>query len=104
MTKIEMLLGQFAEELVETAQRAIKAQRFTVNEVEPGQPHGNVYRMVEEFEEAVEVLRMLKEAVIASGQTWDAPGVFELADIGMEKRERVEKFLEKSRQLGALKE
>jgi hypothetical protein len=102
MTRVEMLLAQFAEELCETAQRATKAMRFTLNEVEPGQALGNVRRMVIEFEEAVEVLRMLKEAAIASGQPWDAPGIFELARVGMEKRERVERFLEKSRQLGAL--
>ncbi len=60
MTKTEMLLTLLAEECNETAQRASKAIRFGLDEVQEGQPHNNADRIVYEFNDLVAVTEMLK--------------------------------------------
>lgn len=42
-------LGKIAEEAVEVAQRALKAQQFGLGEVQPGQDLDNLERLVDEF-------------------------------------------------------
>jgi hypothetical protein len=42
-------LGKIAEEAVEVAQRALKAQQFGLGEVQPGQDFDNLERLMGEF-------------------------------------------------------
>lgn len=42
-------LGKIAEEAVEVAQRALKAQQFGLGEVQPGQNKDNLERLIDEF-------------------------------------------------------
>lgn len=42
-------LGKIAEEAVEVAQRALKAQQFGLGEVQPGQDFDNLERLMNEF-------------------------------------------------------
>jgi len=62
VNRIEYLLTCLAEEHVEAAQRAHKAQRFGVREIQPGQDLTNAERLVREHLEAVAVFEMLLEA------------------------------------------
>ena len=42
-------LNKIAEEAVEVAQRALKAQQFGLGEVQPGQDFDNLERLMDEF-------------------------------------------------------
>ena len=61
MTRKEHLLTILAEECNETAQRASKALRFTLDEVQPSQSLTNAERIVYEFNDILAVMEMLKE-------------------------------------------
>ena len=96
MNKIEHLLVCLAEECAEVIQRATKANRFGLNEIEPGQDMTNAGRIVQEFYEAKAVVQMLQ-----------AEGVLVL-DSGCEaiviakKKERVMRYMEYAEKCGAL--
>lgn len=96
MNRVEHLLTILTEECAEIAQRATKAQRFGLLEVEPGQTANNCARINEEVNDLFAVLEMLHRE----------PGGFGImtADIKliMAKKEKVEKFLEYSRSIGTL--
>jgi hypothetical protein len=62
MNRIEYLLTCFGEECAEAAQRASKASRFGVREIQPGQDLTNAERLIREHLEAVAVVEMLQEA------------------------------------------
>lgn len=96
MNRTEHLLTIIAEECAEIAQRASKAARFGLSEVEPGQDLTNAERIFYEFEDLRAVLTMLK---------WERD--FPIFDIDsyecrVEKEKKVEKFLEYSAELGTL--
>jgi NTP pyrophosphatase (non-canonical NTP hydrolase) len=59
MNRAEHLLSCLAEECAEVAQRATKAQRFGVLEVQPEQDENNWERLVAEYNDLVAVLGML---------------------------------------------
>lgn len=59
MNKTQYLLAKLAEESVEVAQRALKAQVFGVEEVQPGQALDNTQRLIGEFTDLVAVYEML---------------------------------------------
>lgn len=66
MTKTENLLTILAEECVETAQRATKAIRFTLDEVQPNLEQNpkeltNAERIVYEFNDIVAIMEILQE-------------------------------------------
>lgn len=65
MTTIEYLLFCLAEECNEVAQRAIKGQRFTLNEIQPGQPLTNLQRLGVELDDLHAVVRLLREYGVA---------------------------------------
>jgi len=60
VNQIEYLLTCLAEECAEIAQRASKAQRFGVNEIQPGQNLQNGERIMVETQEFRAILRMLE--------------------------------------------
>ena len=59
MNEIEHLLTVFGEECAEAAQRASKAIRFGLTEIQPGQPDDNRRRLEREFSEVVAVADLL---------------------------------------------
>lgn len=59
ISREKYLLGVLAEEAAEVSQRAIKAQRFGLNEMQPGQDLTNVERLVNELVDVVAVCGML---------------------------------------------
>lgn len=59
MRQKEYLLTVLAEECSEVAQRASKAIRFGIEEVQPGQPDDNRRRLERELSELMEVADLL---------------------------------------------
>lgn len=95
MNRIEYLLTKLGEECVEVAQRCSKAACFGVDEMQPLQGYTNGERIMHELEDVRVILHMLQEE-----------GVLPLASLDEErfavKRAKVEKYMEYSRQRGAL--
>lgn len=96
MTRKEHLLTILSEECAEVSQRASKALRFGVSEVQPEQPLNNAQRIVEEFNDLFAVVEMLKnegvlnEKELITRESIDA------------KQQKVEKFLKLSLRQGTL--
>lgn len=59
MNRIEHLLTILGEECNEIGQRASKALRFGLSEIQPGQPLTNAERIVEEYADLQGVIEML---------------------------------------------
>lgn len=95
MTREEHLLTILIEECNETAQRATKALRFGLQEVQPEQPLTNAERVVYEFNDIVAIMDLLMVDNAISN-------VFDRVAIGL-KKVKVEKYLEYSKELGTLK-
>lgn len=96
MTPTQALLGKVAEECAEIAQRASKAQRFGLTEIQPGQALNNAQRLMDEVHDLKAVLRMLSE-------------ISSLDDVIEEHRippiiEKVMKYIDYSRELGEIDE
>jgi hypothetical protein len=96
MTRTEHLLTILAEECGETAQRATKALRFGLNEVQPGQELNNAERIVYEFNDILSIMNMLVE----EGKL---PRVEDKGMMGL-KKDKVEKYLIYSKEQGLLEE
>ena len=93
MTRTEHLLGIIAEECAEIAQRASKAQRFGLSEIQPGQSLTNAQRISEEYTDLVAVILMLNREYPLSP----------ISDDKLEaKRVKVEHFLKYSKQCGTI--
>ncbi len=100
ISRTQHLLGKLAEELIETAQRALKAQLFGLHENQPGHA-SNFVRLKQEFNDILGVIHAL------DGEN---PGVgFHLADghfIDPEqitgKAERLQKYEDYAAGLGQL--
>ena len=58
MTREEHLINNITEECLEVAQRASKALRFGMEEIQPGQLLTNRERLIDEFNDLVAVLEM----------------------------------------------
>lgn len=100
MTRGDHLLTIVAEECVETAQRATKALRFGLEEVQPGQDMSNAKRLMQEFADLSMALMMLSEENTAFGREYEnAHQYTEWLDA---KRSKVRHFLEYSAQQGRL--
>jgi len=99
MDRIEHILSCVAEEGTEVSQRACKALRFGLREVQPGQelPLDNWQRMVAEFHDLYGALIMLAED---SGR--DRSELAPTATIVAAKRARIEKYMELAIQSGSL--
>ena len=94
MTRIENLLVIVAEECGETAQRATKALRFILEEIQPGQELTNAERLVYEFNDIVAVMELLEEAGVIKNAI-DTEAI-------AKKKARVAKYLERSVALGVI--
>jgi hypothetical protein len=93
MTRTEHLLCIVAEECSEVAQRASKALRFGMNEVQPGQAKNNMDRMIQEFADLTAAMRM------AIPYCFDDEGFEKMVDA---KTDQVEHFLKYSEAQGTL--
>lgn len=92
MKRHEHLLIILAEECAEVAQRATKALRFGLDEVQPGQERTNAQRIMGEMNDLFTVVEMLQR----DGKLPATPGPAER----VAKVEKIEWFLNYSRQLG----
>lgn len=90
MTREQMLLMKVAEEAAEVIQRASKAQRFGLYEVQPGQLKHNLERLDDELHDLVATVQMLGLPI-----TWNGVKI-------ARHQAQVEKYLEYSRELGIL--
>ncbi len=95
MNRTELLLIQLAEECVETAQRASKALRFGLSEVQEGQELDNAQRIVYEFNDIVAIMEILQQERL----------VDKVIDIeAIEKKKlKIEQWLEYSKSVGTIK-
>lgn len=89
MTRLEHLLWILSEECDEVGQRASKAARFGLAEVQPGQPFSNAWRIRQEFGDLIAAYEMLGI---------EMPSRVEIE----EKKIKVEKFLKYSAECGTL--
>ncbi len=94
MTKQEHLLTLLMEECAETAQRASKAIRFTMDEIQPGQILTNGARIVYEFNDILAVMELLQDSG-AIGNVIDRKAI----DL---KKEKVREYMRYSRDLGTI--
>lgn len=94
MTRLEHLLWILSEECSETAQRASKAARFGLDDVEPGFRQNNAERIVGEFGDIIAAIEMLAE-----GGHISLPDLRAAIDA---KKAKVEKFLTYSAERGTL--
>ncbi len=95
MTTQEHLLTILGEECVETAQRASKALRFGLEEIEPGYTLANAERIMVEYDDIVAMVLMLQERGLLPESKMSRVKA---------KQEKVLKFLEYSRACGTLKD
>jgi hypothetical protein len=102
MTRTEHLLFILAEECAEVAQRASKAARFGLAEVQPGQDKTNARRLMDEMNDLIAVYQMLAGPVVApTSPLFQGDPRQWTADIGA-KQEKVAKFLVYSAECGTL--
>lgn len=97
MNRTEHLLWISAEECSEVAQRASKAARFGLDEIQPGQDLDNRQRILYEFADLCGVLEMLNEGCRIEEVV---KGLRSQID---KKKDKVEKFLAYSELCGTLK-
>lgn len=95
MTIEQNLLVILMEECDETSQRASKAIRFTLEEVQPSQELTNAQRIVYEFNDILAVMELMQERGMISN-------MFDREAID-KKKAKVQKYLAYSEQLGAVK-
>ncbi len=92
----EHLLTILIEECNEVAQRATKALRFGLEEVQPDQPLTNAERIVYEYNDLLTVISMLTEKGFISNVIH--------AEMMIAKKEKIIKYLEYSKSIGTLTE
>ncbi len=61
MTRLQYLLGKLAEEANEVAKRALKAQQFGLQEIQPGQQQDNAERLIAENKDYLTIAWMLED-------------------------------------------
>ncbi len=97
MNRLEHILTCVAEESNEVGQRACKAGRFGLDEVQPGHSADNWERMIHEFHDLFGVLMMLSHEVERPWQDLiPAPHIIDA------KVKRVEKYMAYAAEQGAL--
>src|SRR5688572_27178134 len=99
MNKEQMLLLKVAEECAELGQVCSKAIRFGLNSKHPNGGLTNFERIGEEFQDLAAAFDYLLEKVGNSGNVYAYVG-----NQFLERRERIDKYLEVSKKLGILKE
>ena len=93
MNKIEYLLTVLSEECSEVPHRATKAQRFGLEEIQPGQHKTNVERLQEEINDLMGAIEELQAAGVDI--------VFNVKAIER-KKAKIRKFMDYSRECGCL--
>lgn len=88
MNETEHLLTVLCEECAEVAQRACKAARFGLSEVEPGQNEDNTRRLERELAQLIAVSELLGFRVREQDKA--------------EKREKLKKYMDYARKIGTL--
>jgi homoserine acetyltransferase len=105
MNRLEHLLTILAEEAAEVTQAATKALRFGLEEVFPETGKSNLHRLIVEKLELTAVTEMLMAELLLLGISADDHLPIEsVRHIIAAKKERVEKYLEYSKQCGTLQE
>jgi hypothetical protein len=90
-TKVQYLLGCLAEECAELGQRAIKAQRFGIEEKEPGQDKTNLERLTGEWNDLAGVVTVLHREGVSLE---NSPGAV------FAKMDKIRKYFSYSQELG----
>lgn len=96
MTRQELLLVMLMEECDETSQRASKALRFTLEEVQEGQIMTNAERIIYEFNDLCAVMELLNEEGLFNKASFLDHEYIKL------KKTKVEKWLKYSQEIGTL--
>lgn len=91
LTKEEYLLDCLIEECAEIIQRATKAKRFGLEEIQKDQPHSNEYRLNYELNDLVGVADLLFE------DGWHDQDSVDL------KKSKVSRYMQYSFELGVIK-
>lgn len=94
MNRTEALLASLAEECGETTQRATKALRFGLNEIQMGQELTNAERIIYEFNDIVAVMEILH----AEGHL---SRVIDQQYIAL-KKQKIEKHFQYSKEIGTV--
>ena len=97
MNRLEHLLTIVAEEGAEVSQRATKAARFGIFEVQPGQTQSNFHRL---RLEVADLFAALELVAVEIGYNWDA--LHPSGSMILAKKEKVEEFLKYSKSVGTL--
>lgn len=97
MNRKEHLLVILAEECNEVGQRATKALRFGVNEIQPGKEENNAQRLKYEYNDLISIIEMLQEEGVLPPEMFSR-------DMIDKKKEQVRHFLGYSEKIGTLKE
>lgn len=97
MTLKEYLLNRLSEECAEVIQRVSKALTFGLDEVQPGQPDDNAYRIILEYIDLVAVFEMLEDEGILK-----LPDGETVRTLNRQKREKVAHYMKLSRERGTL--
>lgn len=98
LTRTEYLLTLLSEESAEIIQRATKAQRFGLSEVQPGQDESNHLRLRNEVLDLFVVIEMLRAEGV---ELYNNRSNADIAYM-KRKRETVEAFMRYSRECGCL--
>jgi hypothetical protein len=93
MNTTEYLLSCLVEECAEVIQRATKAQRFGLSEIQPDQELDNQQRLEAEVSDLMGTLELLREEGI---------GLIGPSEAIQAKMHKVRKFMDYSREQGAL--
>lgn len=96
LTKTEYLLDVLMEECAEVIQRASKAIRFGLHEVQPGQTKDNSQRLVEEYCN----LLITFEGLVQEASIYCEGNIF--AELTTAKKVKLAEFMNYSQQLGIL--
>ena len=104
MTRTDHLLWILAEECAEVAQRASKAARFGLAEVQPGQPLTNARRIMAEMNDLVAVYQLLAGPVVSPTSPLFRSNPHECQAAITEKQIKIEKFLRYSAECGRLED
>ena len=105
MNRLEHLLTQIGEECNEIGQRASKAARFGLFEVQPGQEQDNLLRMMTEFADLCGTIELLYEEEVLGPNKCEHIDhtVSRLRPLIDEKKRKIEKYLQYAAQVGTLK-
>lgn len=104
MTRTEHLLTILAEECAEVAQRASKAIRFGLAEVQPGQDKTNARRLMDEVNDFLATYQMIAGPVVSPTTPLFQGDPNEWMAAIKAKQDKIESFLNYSAKCGTLEE